>query len=132
MGTRIGLKGVAPIRTFFREWREYRGMTLKDVAQAMGTTKQSIWRIESGTNDWTKGFVESFAHVCQCDNPLDPLLRSPRSDQLIDAILANASEVVRRQVTDYALWVVHQNAEHERKSGITTVYPVKTDNVQGH
>lgn len=131
MGTRIGIQGVKPIRTFFREWREYRGMTLKEVAQKMGTTKQSIWRIESGASDWTKGFVESFAHVMQCASPLDPLLRSPLSEQVIDAILADANELVRQQVTDYALFVVRQSQSRARESGIAPVHRIDNNDTKG-
>ena len=107
-------------------------MTLKEVAQKMGTTKQSIWRIESGASDWTKGFVESFAYVVGCPSPLDPLLRSPRSEQVIDAILADSSELVRQQVTDYALFVVRQNrTRDEQPSGIAMGYTTETNNTKG-
>jgi transcriptional regulator with XRE-family HTH domain len=50
-------------RHFIREWREFRGLTQEELADAIGTTKTSISRIEALKQGYTQDFLESCADV---------------------------------------------------------------------
>jgi transcriptional regulator with XRE-family HTH domain len=91
MVTRIGLRSARPIRTYFKEWREWKGWTQQEVADRLETTTATVSRIENGARDWSKGYVEAFAHVIGCDDPADPITRPPDGPDPIMKLLRSAS-----------------------------------------
>jgi transcriptional regulator with XRE-family HTH domain len=50
-------------RTFFREWREYRGLTQEQLAGRLETSVASISRIEKGTQPYTQDVLEALAEA---------------------------------------------------------------------
>lgn len=106
MVARIGLKGAKPVQTYFKEWREWKGWTQQELADRMDTTKQTVSRIESGARDWSKGYLEGFAHVIGCPNPTDPITRPPESPLTIDDMLRDASPEKREQVLQYVQFIL--------------------------
>jgi transcriptional regulator with XRE-family HTH domain len=67
-----------PRRTFIREWRVVRGLTLERLADRIGTTHASLSRIERGMQPYSQPILEGLATALQTDvasllirNPLD-------------------------------------------------------------
>ena len=50
-------------RHFIREWREFRGMTQEELAEAIGTTKTSISRLEALKQGYTQDMLEAIAEA---------------------------------------------------------------------
>jgi len=61
---------------YIKEWRRFRAMTQQDLAAAMGLSKPSICRVESGQHGYTQHFLESAADALGV-HPCDLLMRSP-------------------------------------------------------
>jgi transcriptional regulator with XRE-family HTH domain len=92
--TRIGLAGAKPANIYFKEWREWKGLTQQQLADLMETTKQTVSRVENGQRDWGKGYLEGFAWAIGCE-PSDPITRPPNQASA-DQLLRNASPEQRR------------------------------------
>lgn len=102
MVARIGLKNAKPVRTYFKEWREWKGWTQQDLADRMETTKQTVSRVENGERDWGKGYLEAFSHVIGCPRPEDPITRPPESAITLDDMLRDAPPEVRAEIIEFA------------------------------
>jgi transcriptional regulator with XRE-family HTH domain len=62
---------------FFKEWREFAGLSRGQLAKLMHLQSTSaVSRVESGQRKWTQTFCEDFAKACRC-NVWDPLSRRP-------------------------------------------------------
>lgn len=48
-------------RTYIREWREFRGLTQEQLADAIDRTKATVSRIETGDIAYTREFLEAAA-----------------------------------------------------------------------
>jgi transcriptional regulator with XRE-family HTH domain len=48
-------------RTFFRQWREFNGLTQDHLAELLDTSKATISRIENGETPYTQDFLEACA-----------------------------------------------------------------------
>jgi hypothetical protein len=100
MVARIGLRGARPVRTYFLEWREWKGWTQQELADRMETTAATVSRIEKGDRDWGKGYLEAFAHVIGCPDPsdLDDMLKDAPPElkrqalSVVEALLKTGSE----------------------------------------
>jgi transcriptional regulator with XRE-family HTH domain len=75
MSSRIGTASRRR-RHFIKEWREFRDLTQEQLADALGTTKASISRIESLKMGYTQDFLEACADALGC-HPGDLLTRRP-------------------------------------------------------
>lgn len=64
-------------RTFLREWRQYRRMTLEQVAARISYHYTNLVRIEAGTVQYTQDLLEQLAEVYLC-SPADLLSHSPQ------------------------------------------------------
>lgn len=91
MVARIGISNAKPIRTYFKEWREWKGWTQQELADRLETTTATVSRIENGARDWSKGYLESFSHVIGCEDPTDPITRPPYGPEPIIKLLRSAS-----------------------------------------
>lgn len=104
MVTRITIAGARTIPIYFREWRNEKGWSQQDVAERLGTTKQTVSRIERGVMDWGKLYLEAFSHICECPNPIDPISRLPKQANFhsystnYDAMIAELPEAQQQQV----------------------------------
>lgn len=69
---------------FLRQWREYRGLSLEAMAEAItaldviagGLTKATLSRVETGKTPYTRDTLEAYAVVCGCE-PVELLGRPP-------------------------------------------------------
>lgn len=74
---RIGEHKVPRLRTYFREWRKWAGLTQEELAQLVGCAEGTISRYESGERDFTGKFLAIFVEIIGCPNPGDPISRPP-------------------------------------------------------
>lgn len=56
-------------KTFVREWREHRGMTLEQLAERAGTTHATLSRLERGKQPYGQALLEAIAKVLGTDVP---------------------------------------------------------------
>ncbi|HVY86219.1 MAG TPA: helix-turn-helix domain-containing protein [Caulobacterales bacterium] len=54
-------------RIYLREWREFRGKTQAQVAEALGVTKTHVSNIENGKRQYTQALLEAAAEYLQCE-----------------------------------------------------------------
>ena len=84
--------------TFIKQWRAYRGLTQQVMADRLGTTKQSVSRIEAGQQTYTQESLEGIADILRC-TPADLLSRDPNDEPGIP--LADLPDGDRRQVEEF-------------------------------
>lgn len=89
---RFKMEGARPIPVYFKEWREDKGWTQQELADSLGTSKQTVSRIETGARDWSKGYLEAFSVAIGCA-PVVPLLLPPSEHFEANALL-NALEQI--------------------------------------
>lgn len=97
-------------RTFFREWRKYRGMTLEVAAGDAGMTAGNLSAMERGAQGYTQDGLEALAKVYRCD-PGQLLTIDPTKGDAIWPIweLANPSD--RSKIVDIAKTIVGKSHE---------------------
>jgi len=54
-------------KTFLKEWREHRGMTLEEAAEKIDLHYTTLMRIERGAVPYNQDFLERAAIVYACD-----------------------------------------------------------------
>jgi transcriptional regulator with XRE-family HTH domain len=64
---------------FIKEWRAHRALTQPQLAERLGTSKQSISRIEKGEQPYTQESLEALAQALDC-TPADLISRDPRQE----------------------------------------------------
>lgn len=101
----------APARTFIREWREHRGLSLERaaarVSERLPTTKASLSRMERGLQPYSQPILEALAWAYGCE-PADLLMRNPADpegiwsiwDRIPEAERPRAAAVLRAMITD--------------------------------
>jgi transcriptional regulator with XRE-family HTH domain len=57
----------ARTKHFFREWRDYRGLTQEQAIGRLGWSQSKISRIESGTTPYNQDDVEAAADAYNCE-----------------------------------------------------------------
>lgn|SRR5271166_1704520 len=67
-------------RTYLREWRQYRQMTLVQVAPMIGWDHSSLGRLERGETPYNQDHLELLADIYRCQ-PTDLLIRNPEVDE---------------------------------------------------
>ena len=65
-----------PRKTFFREWREFRGLSQEQLAEILGTNKSGVSKIENGLNKYNQSSLEAWADALTCE-PADLISRAP-------------------------------------------------------
>lgn len=63
-------------KIFFREWREFRGLSQERLGDIIGRTKATVSRIETGDISYTREFLEAAADALGT-HPGMLLLRAP-------------------------------------------------------
>lgn len=94
-------------RTYIRQWRETRGLTLEQlsdrVGESLGTgfTHASLSRIERGLQPYSQPVLEAIAHALQTD-VASLLMRDPTQDEAIWSVWENAKEADRQKIVAIA------------------------------
>lgn len=92
-------------RTFFRQWREFRGLTQEQLAGRLETSVASISRIEKGTQPYTQDVLEALAEALMTD-PASLIMRNPEEPEAIWSIWDKAKQGERELIEQLARSVV--------------------------
>jgi len=87
-------------RTFIREWRQHRGLTLEQLAARLDMTASHLSMLERGGRGYTQNTLEELAQALQTD-PASLLMRQPGDDEMW-SLWDQARPGVRRQITEIA------------------------------
>lgn len=93
---------------FLRQWRQYRKLTLEQLAEKVGTSKSYVSEIERGVVRYNQDTLESLAAALNC-SPADLLSRDPTAPQDENAEIFDLWEHKldvegRKDVLDFARW----------------------------
>jgi transcriptional regulator with XRE-family HTH domain len=88
-------------RTFIRQWRLHRGLTLERLAERVGTTHASLSRIERGIQPYAQPLLEAIAEALQTD-PASLIMRNPADPEDIWSVWDHAKPGQRRQIIEIA------------------------------
>lgn len=73
----VSKKPRARQKTFFRQWRDFRGLSQEEVADRCEIDRSTVSRVERGENPYDQDFLERFALAVGCDPQdlisIDPL-----------------------------------------------------------
>jgi len=92
-------------RTFFKEWREFRGLTQEQLAGRLETSVASISRIEKGTQPYTQDVLEALADTLMTD-PASLIMRNPQEPEAMWSIWDQAKQGERQLIEEIARSVV--------------------------
>lgn len=98
-------------RTFIRQWREHRGLTLEQLAEraaealGRGFTHASLSRIERGLQPYSQAILEALAGALQTDPP-SLLMRNPQDPEGIWSVWDQAKPGERKMIVDIAKTLV--------------------------
>jgi transcriptional regulator with XRE-family HTH domain len=68
----------AGLRLFFKEWRDWAGLTQEELARRMGELVATVRRVENGERSGLRySYLEKFVRIVGCPNPWDPLAGPP-------------------------------------------------------
>lgn len=87
-------------RTFIREWRQYRNLTLEQLADRLEMTASHLSMLERGYRGYTQETLERLADALQT-SAASLLTRRPGDDELW-SLWDQALPGVRRQLTEIA------------------------------
>lgn len=87
-------------RTYIREWRQHRGLTLEQLADRVDMTASHLSMFERGQRGYAQNTLEALAEALQTD-PASLLMRKPGDDE-IWSLWDQAKPGTRRQITEIA------------------------------
>jgi transcriptional regulator with XRE-family HTH domain len=92
-------------RTFIRQWRQHRGLTLEKLAGRLDMTPSHVSMLERGERGYTQGTLESVATALQTD-VASLLMRDPTDPDAIWSIWDQAKPGQRKQIVEIARTLV--------------------------
>lgn len=90
---------------FLRQWREYRGMTLEQVGEAVGLSHAQLGRIERRLQKYNQELLEALAELYRAD-PASLIMRDPTNDAAMWSLWDQAKEGQRQEIEKYAEFIV--------------------------
>ena len=88
-------------KTYIREWRQHRNLTLEQLAERLAMTASALSMLERGLRGYAQETLEAIAHALQTD-VASLLMRNPEDAAAIWSIWDNASEGEKRQIVEVA------------------------------
>lgn len=88
-------------RTFIREWRKYRDLTLEQLAERLDMTSSHLSMLERGQRAYTQDTLEAIADALMTD-VASLLMRDPSDPEAIWTIWEQAKPGQRKQIVDVA------------------------------
>lgn len=88
-------------RTFIRQWREHRGLTLEQLADRLDTTPSHLSMLERGIRGYTQNTLEAIAEALQTDTA-SLLMRDPSKDDAIWSVWEHAKPGDRHKIVQIA------------------------------
>ncbi len=96
-------------KTYLREWREFRELTLEQACSRFDMSPAQLSRIETGKSPYTQDFLELAAHAYQTD-VASLLMRDPSDPEAIWTLWDNARPGERQQIEDVVRALVRRKA----------------------
>jgi transcriptional regulator with XRE-family HTH domain len=88
-------------KTYIREWRTHRGLTLEQLAERLEMTASHLSMLERGQRGYTQETLEAIALALSTDAP-SLIMRDPTDPDAIWSIWDQAKPGERRQITEIA------------------------------
>lgn len=88
-------------KTFIRDWRTFRALTLEQLAERVDVTHATLSRIERGLQPYNQALLEALADALATDTA-SLLIRDPRDPTGIWSIWDRANQGQRRQIVEIA------------------------------
>jgi transcriptional regulator with XRE-family HTH domain len=88
-------------RTFIRQWRQHRGLTLEKLGDRMEMTPGHLSMLERGQRGYTQDTLEAVASALQTD-VASLLMRDPTDADAIWSMWDQAKPSQRRQIVEIA------------------------------
>lgn len=88
-------------RTYIREWRQFRTLTLEQLADRLEMTASHLSMLERGQRAYTQETLEGIAQALQTD-PASLLMRNPMDGDAIWSIWDRAKAGERQMIVDIA------------------------------
>jgi transcriptional regulator with XRE-family HTH domain len=88
-------------RTFIRQWREHRGLTLEQLAERVDRSTGSLSMLERGERGYSQEGLEALAEALQTD-PASLLMHDPTGTDDVWAAWIAAPEADQRQAVEAA------------------------------
>lgn len=105
MPRRIRGRDLRRRRTFLRQWREHRELTLEKAAERFEMSAAQLSRIETGKSPYTQDFLELAAFAYRTDVP-SLLMRDPSDPNAMWSIWDQAKPGQRQMIVDIAKTIV--------------------------
>lgn len=86
-------------RTFIREWRLDRGLTLEQLADRVGMQASALSYLERGQSGYTQATLELLADALSTD-PASLIMRNPSESDAMWSLWEKASPAEKQQITD--------------------------------
>lgn len=88
-------------RTFIREWRQFRNLTLEQLADRLEMTASHLSMLERGQRGYAQDTLEAIAEALQTD-AASLLVRNPADPEAIWSVWEQAKPGERRQIVEIA------------------------------
>lgn len=88
-------------RTFLRQWREHRDLTLEQLADRIETTPSHLSMLERGMRGYTQNTLEAIAEALRTD-AASLLMRDPSKDDAIWSVWEHAKPGDRQKIVEIA------------------------------
>lgn len=105
LATMPAMKKRAYRKTYIREWRKYRDLTLEKLADRIEMTPSHLSMLERGERAYTQETLESLAEALRTD-AASLLTRNPADEDAIWSIWDTAKPGEKRLIVDIAKTVV--------------------------
>lgn len=92
-------------RTFIRQWRDFRGLTLEQLAERVDTTHATLSRIERGRQPYGQALLEAIAEALSTDVS-SLLMRDPSDPDGIWSVWEQAKPGERQMIVDIAKTII--------------------------
>ena len=96
-------------RTFIRQWRQHRELTLEKLAERMDMTASHLSMLERGLRGYTQETLEALAEALHTD-VATLLMCDPTDAEAIWSIWDQAKPSQRRQITEIARTLVKKGS----------------------
>lgn len=87
-------------KTYFREWRKFRGFTLEKLAERIGVTAGAISQLERGETSYTQPMLEALADALNCEPP-DLLMQNPLEPESPLSMINRLKPAQRKKIMKY-------------------------------
>lgn len=95
-------------KTYFAEWRKFRGYSQEKVAEMMGMSRENYNKLENGKISYTQDSIELAAEAFNCEVG-ELLMRDPTNSQAMWSIWSNAKQEVRETIETVAKSIYENN-----------------------